>query len=132
MVHPHTEDINLIQQKGCLRGTMATVIETITVDAFQVTPPICPLQNASMHCGTEVYNSVEAKASELNSLHEEIQSIAGKNINLLQHALYHARKAKGTLLDVAASPEDGVEHPLFHVLFRQNDGNDSLKRKNGS
>ena len=72
---------------------------------------------------------VEEVGRELASFHQEIENIAFGNLNLLQHALHHARQAKDKFLNVLASWEEDVKYPVLQSVFRQLEGDDSLRRQ---
>ena len=125
-MHPNVKDIDLIRQKGTLRGTSANGCGTHVLDPFDKSTTRESKGEASVCTGTTV-TAVDA-AAVLHSIFEEIESLAYDNIDLLQHALHSARSSKGKILDILVQEGGKTNHLILQSCFRPNPRDNSLKR----
>jgi hypothetical protein len=121
LIHSDVRETDLIRQKGTWRGTPAARFDTSGVDAFGGGESHVQESKNTYKTGPTVTETDNVAA--LHALHEEIEELVRENPDLLLHALYHARRSKGKILDRIAQ-----SIILFHKVFSDQISDCTLKQ----
>jgi hypothetical protein len=129
MIHPKVDDGTIIRRRGTLHGTCATGVDTTDLDSFRTGNLTIVPSKGNGRAGTSV--ATEDTIQVLRDIHCDIEALAAQREDTLRHALYHARSSRVKVLNFVASQDGKITHPLSQAIMKENEGDNSLKRRKG-
>jgi hypothetical protein len=129
MIHPEVDNGTIIRRRGTLHGTCAAGVDTTHLDSFRTGNLTTVPSKGDGRAGTAVATDDTIQA--LRDIHCDIEALAAQWEDTLRHALYHAKSSRGKVLNFVASQDGKITHPLSQAIMKENEGDNSLKRRKG-